>query len=203
MTRPYDPDRDCGAHPDAPKGPCRAAKGSGTNHKGFGRCRHHGGNTPNGQQFARKERAVDAVRTYGLPMEIDPADALLQEVHRTAGAVAWLEEQVRALDPDALVWGRTKYRTGRSVDGPVDLTDEAAAVNIWLQLYRDERAHLVKVCTAAISAGVEERRVRIAEQHGTLLASVIRAVLDDLQLTETQRARVAEVVPRHLRAVAG
>jgi hypothetical protein len=101
------------------------------------------------------------------------------------------------------VWGRTKTRQGVGAEGPIDVTDEAAAVNIWLQLYQAERKHLVQVCTAALNAGVEERRVRLAEQQGATLAGVIRAVLADLQLTAEQQSRVAEVVPRHLRAVAG
>jgi hypothetical protein len=141
--------------------------------------------------------------TYGLPVDIDPAEALLQEVQRTAGHVAWLAEQVKAVDPEALIWGRTKTRKGRAADGPVDVTDEAAAVSVWLTLYQQERKHLVHVAAAALAAGVEERRVRLAEQHGEVLAGVIRAVLADLRLSEAQQALVAEVVPRHLRAVAG
>ncbi len=203
MTRPYDPDRHCGAHPDAENGPCRLVHGWGTKHLGSGRCRKHGGNTPNGERFARTEEARAAVRTYGLPIDIDPAEALLQEVHRTAGAVAWLAEQVQAIEPGALVWGRTKHRAGRGPEGPIDVTDEGAELNVWLALYQQERTHLVKVCTAALAAGVEERRVRLAESQGTLLAAAVRAILADLDLSEIQQARVAEVVPRHLRAVSG
>ena len=149
------------------------------------------------------EKARRAVATYGLPVDIDPAEALLQEVHHTAGHVAWLREQVAAISPEALVWGRTKTRQGRGPDGPVDVTDEGAELNVWLQLYQQERKHLVAVCSAALSAGVEERRVRLAESQGATLAGVIRAVLDDLGLSAAQLERVAEVVPRHLRAVAG
>ena len=203
MTRPYDPDRHCGAHPTGERGPCRLWKGWGTDHPGIGCCRKHGGNTPNGRKSARMETARRAVTTFGLPVEVDPADALLQEVHRTAGHVAWLGEQVASIDPDALVWGRTKTVKGRSAQGLVDTTDEGASLNVWLQLYQAERKHLVQVCAAALAAGVEERRVKLAEQQGATLAGVIRAVLDDLGLSGEQQALVAEVVPRHLRAVAG
>jgi len=60
----------------------------------------------------------------------------------------------------------------------------------------------VAVTKAAIAAGIEERKVRIAEQQGALLADVIRRILGDLDLNAEQQARVPEVVPRHLRAVA-
>ena len=57
--------------------------------------------------------------------------------------------------------------------------------------------------TPAIKAGVEERRVRLAESQGELVAGVIRAILSDLGLTVEQQALVGEVVPRHLRLLAG
>lgn len=137
--------------------------------------------------------------TYGLDREIDPRDALLEEVHRTAGAVDWLRGQVSALAAESVTWGVTEERSS-SVDG--DSTTQTAAVNVWVQLYQAERKHLVDVCKAAISAGIEERRVRLAEQQGELLADVIRGILADLDLTPAQTARVAEVVPRRLRAMA-
>lgn len=52
-----------------------------------------------------------------------------------------------------------------------------------------------------LDAGVDERQTRIAEAQALMLVGVIRAVLDDLDLSPEQRARVGEVVPRHMRAV--
>lgn len=187
----------CGAKKRQTDGTCRKEAGWGTDHLGDGPCRLHGGSTWTHRKAAATKRARDAVATYGLPVDIDPADALLQEVHHTAGHVAWLREQVAAIEPDALTWGTVKVRD----DGDAVETTQAAALNVWLQLYQAERKHLVAVCAAALSAGVEERRVKLAERQGATLAGVIRAVLDDLGLTVEQQGRVAEVVPRHLRAV--
>ncbi|WP_415648552.1 hypothetical protein [Stackebrandtia soli] len=126
---------------------------------------------------AQKSIASEAVKVFGLDLEVDPRDALLAEVHRTAGAIDWLREQIQVLDP-------------------TEVTDSP-----WIPLYRQERKHLIDVCRAAISAGIEERRVRLAEQQGTLLADVIRGILGDLDLTPDQAARVSEVVPQRLRAL--
>jgi hypothetical protein len=41
-----------------------------------------------------------------------------------------------------------------------------AGVNVWLMLYQAERKHLVDVCQVAINCGIEERRVKLAEQRG-------------------------------------
>jgi len=174
--------------------------------RGAKRCRFHGGAAPQVKQAAKRRleapAAEQAVKTYGLPVDVSPTEALLDEVKWTAGHVAWLRQQVQALEAEALTWAKTEEvdKSATEFVG-VDVTHKAAP-NIWLDLYARERTHLLKVCATAISAGIEERRVRLAEQQGALLASVIRAVLDDLGLTPEQAARVGEVVPRHLRAVA-
>lgn len=47
--------------------------------------------------------------------------------------------------------------------------------------------------------GLEERRVRLAEQTGAQLAGVVRAVLDRLALSDEQRALALTVVPDEFR----
>ena len=190
----------CNADKRGGDGKCARPAGWGTEHVGHGLCKLHGGNTRTHKVAAGKSIAAEAVKTYGLPREVDPRDALLEEVHRTAGAVDWLRGQVEALDPDAVTWGVTEAKKSTGKDG--DSVTQAAAVNVWVQLYQQERKHLVDVSKAAISAGIEERRVRLAEQQGALLAGVIRGILGDLDLTPDQAARVSEVVPRHLRSMA-
>jgi DNA-binding transcriptional MerR regulator len=49
--------------------------------------------------------------------------------------------------------------------------------------------------------GVAERQVRLQEQQGVLLATVISRVLDRLELNAEQRALVGVVVPEELLAV--
>lgn len=185
-------------------------------------CRMHGGATPVAVKAAkaREQRAaaLEAVATYGLPVDISPTEALLEEVRWTAGHVQWLRARVQELET-ALVWGVTRTETEMGGSLRVDLDDRGdvesvaaapadkivrtAGANIWLELYDRERKHLVGVCSAAIKAGVEERRVRLAESQGELVAGAIRAILADLGLSPEQEGRVGEVVPRHLRALAG
>lgn len=121
-----------------------------------------------------------AVATYGLPREIDPSEALLEEVFRTAGHVAWIEAQVHALPPDQV------------------------AADPLVSLYHVERRHLVQVCDAAVRAGIEERRVRLEERRAALMADVIRKVLDDPELALDARQREAGrgVAARHLLVLA-
>lgn len=183
---------------------CRKGAGAGTSHGGTGRCALHGGSTVSHKAAATVALAEQAVKTYGLPLDVSPTEALLDEVKWTAGHVAWLRVQVQELERQALVWGKTEeVDKGASEFTGVDIT-HAAVPNVWLELYRVERKHLLDVCKAAIACGIAERQVRLAEQQGALLASVIRAVLGDseLGLTPEQQTRAPAVVVRHLRAVA-
>ncbi|WP_222829383.1 hypothetical protein [Xylanimonas cellulosilytica] len=177
-------------------------------------CKVHGSGTKAAREAAARrveeERARAAVVTLGLPADVSPTEALLEEVRWTAGHVQWLRTKVQELDEapvdpltdgttSALVWGMTKRKIGGDDGGD---TFEAKP-SIWYALYESERKHLVAVCAAAIKAGVEERKVRLAEQQGDLVAMVIRRILDDLHLTVEQQQLVPDVVPRHLRAIAG
>ncbi len=173
---------------------CTRPAGWGTGHAGTGRCKLHGGSTPSHTAAGQVALAERAVATFGLPREVDPRDALLEEVYRTAGAVDWLTAKVRELQSADIVWGKAE-------ESAEDVKYKAA-VNVWVQLQQQERTHLVRVCKETIAAGVEERRVRLAEQQGAMLAGAIKAILGDLNLNAEQKALVAEVVPRHLRAVA-
>jgi hypothetical protein len=71
---------------------------------------------------------------------------------------------------------------------------------VWVKLLAEERKHLQDVVRDCIRAGIEERRVRIAEDQGKLIATVIRGILADLGVAD--RPEVGQVVGRHLRLAA-
>lgn len=192
----------CGARKRQGEGCCRRPAGWGTSHPGTGRCKLHGGATVSHRDAAAEAIAREAVITYGLARDIPATDALLEEVHWTAGHVAWLRERVAELEPEALVWGVTEESDQQATEFPGTNTTRAAKPNVWLQLYREERKHLVDVTKAAISAGIEERRVKLAEAQGALLNSVLRRIFDRLDLTPEQRSLLPLVVPEELRRAA-
>jgi len=170
-------------------------------------CWKHGGATPGGKAKGQRVRQeVEARRllaTYGVAVDTNPVDALLDEVRWTAGHVAWLREKVQEVEQETLVWGKTEVVNKAATEFAGVDTTEAAKPNVWLVLYQQERKHLVDVCKTAIAVGLAERQVRLAERQGEQLVQVIQAVLGDLRLSPEQQARAAEAVPRHLRAVAG
>jgi hypothetical protein len=165
----------CGAHTKRGAS-CAKPAGWGTPYR-HGRCKLHGGASPTHRKAAQRREAERAVELFGLPREVEPHEALLEEVYRAAGHVAWLGEVVGQLDTKRVVHGIA--RTGQLADGNRTVQGRAA-INIWVKLYQEERDRLVRVARAAIDAGVAEHQVRLAEGQAQQLARVITAVLTDL-----------------------
>jgi hypothetical protein len=65
-----------------------------------------------------------------------------------------------------------------------------AGAHMIVQLYQQERKHLVMVAKAAIDAGASQRMVDMFTEVGTAYISMIERVLDGLDLTPIQVARV-------------
>lgn len=184
MTLPNDPEGICGAkrRQGEPGDVCKLPAGWGTDHVGLGRCKLHGGSTPMQGKHVNGQKAAAAVVTFGLPREIDPQTALLEEVHRTAGHVAYLGQVVADLQQHELK--------------QLDMSERFEKPAVWVEMYERERAHLVKVAATCISAGIAERQVRLAEEQGRQLAGVLRGVLGDVFRLLTEAGVSVDVLVR-------
>ena len=147
------------------------------------------------------------MRTYGNPIDVEPHVALLQEVKRTAGHIAWLNGVVIELlhegdgYSESIADDGTRTLRPRTGLKQMDTSGRFEKPSVWIEMYQEERRMLARVCKMALDAGVNERAVRIAEQQGELLAQVIKAILGDLDLSKKQQAIVGGVVRRHLMAL--
>lgn len=184
----------CGAKKsDGSGNTCQQPAGFGTDHKGVGKCKYHGGNSPSGKLAAAREEVRRGTAFYGEPVDVTPSEALLGEVRRTAGHVAFLEARVR----------EAVLEEEEATNGAKEASSVHARVQALRELYAHERKHLTAVCQVTLHAGVEERQVRVAEKWGGELANVLGAILEDLKLTKEQRDRAPDVVGRHLRVLEG
>lgn len=163
----------CGANLTTGPGTCGHSAGWGTEHNGRGRCTFHGGSTPSHVIAAQREELAEAVVTFGLPVDIDAADALIDEVKRTAGIVHCL---------DLIIRGKTAEQ----------LLKEPNLV-LW---HRQERRHGLMVSRVAIAAGIAERQVRVAEQHASIFAAALRGMFEDLGVAD--HPKLGKIVRRHL-----
>lgn len=172
-------------------------------------CTVHGGTTKQAKSAATRNlsraRAEQAVATYGLARDIEPHEAILEEIARTNGHVHWLAQVVADLQKDDLTWGVTSHESGYGAEGPIDKVTHTAAVNAWLGLYQAERKHLVDVCKTAIQVGIAEQQVQLAEQQGQLVVRILQGVFGDpeLGLSPAQASAARKVASRHLRLVDG
>lgn len=175
--------------------------------KGTTVCRFHGGSARHvkaaGQRNLQHAAAQAEVARLGARRDIHPAEALLELVHWTAGEVDYWRARVQTIQDEDLTWGLTQHREGTGPEGPIDVHTEEAKPHIAYTMLERASDRLATYAAAALKAGVDERRVRLAEQQGALVAGVIRGILTDLNLTKTQEALVGEVVPRHLRGLTG
>ena len=182
----------CGAQrANQPEGvTCTQVAGWGTDHVGVGRCKRHGGSTPTHERAAKMELARRECDRLGIPIEVDPTEALLHEVWETAGNVEFyrmLVQQLPTHPEDDEITGYTDdmkpiYKRGepgiygRTYHVSSAPTGEAKR-HILVQMYDDERKHLVEVAGAAIRLGIEKRRVDLEENRAV---EVFRAVTQAL-----------------------
>lgn len=169
-------------------------------------CRYHGGASPQARKAAAErvatEKAAAAARLFALPKDINPADALIDLVKWTAGEVDYWRAEVQRIaehEPTKLTAGVTRVEKGTRDRAAVDMRTIETVPHIAYRMLTDAQERLAKFATAALRAGVDERRVKLAEDQGMLVAQVIRAVLDQLDLSPEQAAKVPEVVPAQLR----
>jgi hypothetical protein len=169
---------------------------------GATRCRLHGGASPNAIAKAAERLADQAaareLARIGRKRDVHPAEALLELVQWQAGLVDYWRAEVADLEAEDLTWGKTREKVGGDDRG----TTYEAAPHIAYTLLVQAQDKLADYASRALKAGVEERRVRVAEQTGQLVAEVIRAILSELNLTSEQQHLVGEVVPKHLRRLA-
>lgn len=192
---------------------CKAHRRSGDqcgNHaiKGAEVCRMHGGSIPavkaKAAQRVAAGKAEKAMRLFAAPVDIDPANALLELVQWTAGEVRyWRAEVARIAEDDAesLTWGKTESVEGVGPQGIIATDTHEAAPPVAYRMLNEASDRLAKYAAAALRAGVEERRVKLAEDQGSAVAGAIRRILERLDLLEWQAEMVSTIVPEELRAL--
>lgn len=189
----------CGANRRAVGKPCRKRAGQGTSHPGYGTCHLHGGSTRNMNKRAatlKADELVEKVRdellvdTGAMPIT-DPVTKLQQVAGGLSSALDKVTERVNALTSvEVDNYGKDDAVIGHQI---------AVEVALWERVTKMLSSLLVDMA----KLGIADRQTRIDEQQGMLIAECIRLVLADLRLSVEQQALVPDVVPRHLRTIAG
>jgi hypothetical protein len=159
---------------------CRAFAGQGTNHPGTGRCKYHGGSTPNHGKRAITQEMKRRMVTMGEPDEdITAIGALLSELYASTGHVAWLRQQIADMSPEHLG------------------TVEGQAI---ISLYSSERDRKTKIAKMATEAGVDEAQVRVAETQVSILGQALARACDAAGVSAPLRQRIGAALRDELAA---
>lgn len=135
----------------------------------------HGGRAPQVAAAREGRVAVWEAQQRQDPIQVrDPAEALLAAATAADGLVQRLQQE---LAEDERLTPATLWSLGE-----------------WL----DRVGRLSKT---VLDARVDERRTRVSEAQGQLIATAVRQILGGLELSPQQQALVPVVVPRVLRAI--
>lgn len=157
--------------------PCLWEAGHGTDHVGTGKCKLHGGASPNGEVAAAKEEALGMAK----PIEVTPGQALAGVLNLAAGQLAYVTWKVAALDEDEVI--------------------SEVGVHPWVRLQRNMMIDVAKMAKLAADAGIDERLTNLAEQQTAIVATLVEHVLGDLNLTSEQRALAGPSLRKHITSI--
>lgn len=161
-------------------------------------CYYHGSATKASKRKAVRNLALGEAmaaiaeeRALGRVLPVEPAEAMLEMVREAAGNVAVLRHLVQTLtvdqveDPDPEVDGDGQIERGALAASIAGLTGSEAkrneaAPHVWVVMYNDERERLVRWSKACRDAGVDERRLELAEGQARMLATVLRGAAEAL-----------------------
>ncbi len=198
--------------------PCRQPAGWGTDHSGFGPCKNHGGTLTAPAKKAHDAMVVayamkDIARLGGV-VATDPEQALLDLVSQSAALTVYYGQGVSALTDKPVeevaaaftaggLWSRAggdygelKGLFGPEVDVDKDGTEHVVGEKLrgLVTLWNEERDRLSKYAKAALAAGIEKRRVELAEQQGEQVVVIVNNVLLQLGMSPDQVAQARTMI---------
>lgn len=177
MSAP-DPMGICGAKTRRGK-PCKQPQGHGTGHPGTGRCKLHGGASPQAEVSGAVVLARREAQVMGIPMDLEPHDALLECIRIAAGEVHYASERIVELEPGQAVGPVVSTRPLKYEKGAESSTERVEehgppALHIWIEARHQAMDRLVNYSRIAIAAGIAERQVKLAEGQAEQLAEAMR-----------------------------
>lgn len=202
------------------------SKGRGTCHGkaivGTDTCRMHAG-VSSEMAKAQGQARITAFSALGGTPSMDPGLAVLASLHmswlRVHLYASLLEQQVEG-EQDSPVGGWDEATPGGadtqpSASGIAGLightfaADKQAGIfaasesqRALVALEAQERDRVVRYAKTAHDMGIAEREVRLAESQGQLLATVVRNILGDLDLSPVQQGLAPAAIQRRFREAA-
>lgn len=136
---------------------------------------------------AERAQVAELAGRYSVPRTVHPLEGVLEQYHRYAGQVAWLEAKVNELPEGALFWGVESETDRRGPDGDDSerLRTGAAAEferkskagpNALLEQFDRVQAQFAKLGVEIVRIGLETAKDALTAQF----AARLQQVLDEL-----------------------
>ena len=136
-----------------------------------------------------------APKPFAGELNVNPWDAILGEVRRSAYRAAWIDERI---DIDVKRERQLMETNGEGFDDLVKFEYAVRArsgeLREWIEQSRKERAHLTKVASDAVRAGLSERYIDSLRAEAQMIAQALTKALDAANLTPSQRADASEAL---------
>lgn len=167
----------CGAKTRAGT-PCTRVAGWGTEHVGVGRCRSHGGASPNAEAAGAVELARREMVVMGEPLDIEPHEGLIHCIRLAAGHLKYVTDERMKLDSPFV----------QTMFGPQP--------NHWITLEQQCMDRLTGYVALAEKLRIDEKRIRAARVEAEPLRDLLGPMLRELGVFDDPRT--PEIVARHI-----
>jgi myo-inositol-1-phosphate synthase len=136
-----------------------------------------------------------ARRPWSGELNVNPWDAILGEVRRSAYRAAWIDERIdleirrerSLIDSDGVDFDK-------ATDFEIAVRIRSGELREWIKESRDERKHLTKVAADAVRAGLIERYIDSLRAEAQMIAQALTKALDAAELTPMQRSRASDAL---------
>lgn len=171
-------------------------------------CRFHGARAPQTMRAGKRriaqrdtaKRVAELLADHDLDADVDPTAGLLEVVRRTGAMMRVLGLLTGELHPD-----RIDLAGGLYVDKPVphDSDGREVVLHPLLGEYRAWTQDHAKACKLAIDAGIDERKVRLAEGQVTMLERAVADTLREVDMPAEVRQAFVQTLAAKLRELPG
>jgi hypothetical protein len=174
----------CGAKLRKRDKTCQQVAGWGTGHPGVGRCRLHGGSSPQAEVAGQVEIARTDFRAIGQRLPSHPAEALLEMLSAAHAEFRYWQDEVTKLDSLVGQPLSTVEKSGSDGDNSgFHVYEERRAAHdahIALKLMHEAQDRTAHLSALALKANIEEKRLRLAMTQAEDLASIMRQLVEEL-----------------------
>jgi hypothetical protein len=150
---------------------CGNGAGKGTPYS-TGPCHLHGGMLPGPRKAAARRELAAVAHSLGVAIDVEPHDLLLTVVRQAAGALQWATDRLGS-----------------------DPSDET------IRVHGEAMDRAARISKTALDAGIAERRLRVAQRTGALIAAAFERSLQDAGIDPDDRMRLVARFEGHLLAL--